>query len=201
MRASYGWTAAASIAVAVVVSACAPVRRAPVPAVALASTSGPCTTEVENANVRNWLRVSDAGANFCVPATWKYDDRFERLQSYRASPAFRARSWVSPDSTERVILEIPADGAGRNTLLEAVLNCTRRDVVVQPAFREAVAPRTTTIIGDQPVCVSYRTAGNRSDADVTAVFGEPLVRFKAIGREDARAVLLTVRPAPAGNGQ
>ena len=195
------WTAAASVVLAALLQACAPVRRAPLPAVALASSTVPCTTEVEEANVRNWRQVNDAGAVFCVPSTWKFDDRFERLQSYRTGPAFRARSWVAPDSSERVILEVPADGYSRNALLNTVVNCTRNEVVVQPAFREAVAPTTTTIIGDQPVCVTYRTAGNRSDADVTATFGQPLVRFKVFGRDDARAVLLTVRPAPDGNSQ
>lgn len=191
----------AGAGIALIVSACS--HRQSVRTVASTLSGNNCTVALETANLSNWKEVQSEGFTFCVPANWKLDDKFQLWQSNQYSrPNFRMLAWASPDSTQRVVFDLPLAEFATNELRNRVARCR---------YDNRNGEQT---IGEQPACIDYAKPAETSTSrlnnpngvdgvsqlyrpDVTVTYSAPVLRARANGVREAFTVLETVRPVAA----
>lgn len=164
---------------AAVLNACSSTRQVPKPALLAVAQSQKCTADVDDSQIADWRQINHAGISFCVPSTWKLDERFEIIQAQRAARPFRSLSWIAPDSLQRVTVDVPANSSSRNQLLTVLKYCYNH-----------------VMVKETEACAGF---GAQGAANV--LLSDPLVRVEVKGVEDSWIVLSTVRPLISSTGR
>lgn len=219
MPRSSRWTGLLMVTGALMWSGCAS-SRAQVPRLATAPVAEGCDVEVEGFDLRDWRQIQADGFTFCAPSSWQRNERYDRIPTRRGPPGFASFSWAGPDTTYRVIFEVPIQDATLDQMRASFEVCQQ-------------SSQTARQVGDQEVCVfekfvTYRypfcpnmsaevSRGNRllpianslicpaalprdwTKANVTIMYGQPLVKATVFGFKEGWAVAQTVRSAASAS--
>lgn len=208
------WTGRLLLPAMLFCSGCA--SRPPVARLAASPTLEPCDAEVEGVDVRAWRQIQAEGFTFCAPASWSRHARHDRVAARRASGGVSV-TWAAPDTAQRVIFAVPVEDGAVTRMQAGYTSCVQstrlarrvgaQDVCVYQSVGSAnpppcpnafvEVPRTSRRfpIENSTIC----PAGAPRDwaaANVTIVYGQPLLTATVFGSADALAVAQTVRLAP-----
>lgn len=165
------------------VVACAGTRRAPVPMIASLESAKSCATTVEGSSIERWRTVRADGFTFCVPQSWSLDERYQRIAAKPRTTGYLSFSWAAPDTAQRVIIEVPFRDVTQKDLQNELAKCR---------FLGQNGQGVRLEIAGQDLCAKY--VGQGFSRGVVITYPEPLVRVTAIGAQDARTVVQTIRP-------
>ena len=207
----------APLAVVGAFAACASPRRAPLAPIASLATSQECALAVQDADVSDWRVVRTARFSFCVPRSWKLDERYQQFiaplrsrqvdqpagQPAQQRDLVSSFSWATPDTLQRVTFYVWPEAEVARLELDAQKTCLQSTL-------------TSGEIDGTPVCVTYGRAGCGHAPNVSVPVGLCVgtvtraqvsrgsefsvlypalgVRVVSTGLADARAVAATVRP-------
>lgn len=162
---------------ALLLDACASSRKVPKESLQPVAMSPACTTIGVDQRFGDWRQLTTHGVTFCVPSDWKFDTRFDAVQSQRSGRAFRSLSWTGPDTAQRLIMDVASSGSARDELARTIKYC-----------------QNDLELGNQTGCATYGPLDR-----IAVTLPEPLVRFRVKGSGVAWKVVTTVRAVPSAN--
>lgn len=209
------WTGRTTLLSMLFCSGCA--SRPPLAPLAASPTVEPCGTEVEGVDVRGWRQIQAEGFTFCAPASWSRHALHDRVTARRAFGVLSV-AWAAPDTAHRVILAVPVEDGAVQQMQAGYTFCQQssglahrvgtQDVCVYWSAGSSSVPHCPNASADVPradrrfpiansaICLARRPR-DWAAANVTIVYGQPLLTVTVFGSADALAVAQTVRLAPA----
>jgi hypothetical protein len=208
------WTGRMLLPATLFCSGCA--SRPPVVPLAASITAEQCGAEVEGVDVRAWRQIQAEGFTFCAPASWSRHARHDRVTARRPSDVISV-AWAAPDTAHRVIFAVPVEDVAVKRMQAGYTSCQQSSQLARRVGAQDVCVFQSVGSSNPPHCPNAYVEVARTNrrlpiansticptgaprdwaaANVTIVYGEPLVRATVFGSAEALAVAQTVRRAP-----